>query len=99
MSSKTKIVVLHMKEIMYAKIKGLDHEGKEEAFRIAQVFNVNNGSVKVADIGEESVLLECTLTDHRNDDLIALLKKQFKGKVEIVRGGAVAVEAISTSCR
>ncbi len=92
-------VPLHMKEILYAKIKGLDHEGKEEAFRIAQVFNVNNGNVKVADIGEDSVLLECTLTDHRNDDLIALLKKQFKGKVEIVRGGAVAVEAISTSCR
>ena len=92
-------VPLHMKEILYAKVKGLDNEGKEEVFRIAQVFNVNNGNVKVADIGEDSVLLECTLTDHRNDDLITLLKKQFKSKVEIVRGGAVAIEAISTSCR
>lgn len=92
-------VPLHMKEILYAKVKGLDNEGKEEVFRIAQVFNVNNGNVKVADIGEDSVLLECTLTDHRNDDLITLLKKQFKNKVEIVRGGAVAIEAISTSCR
>lgn len=92
-------VPLHMKEILYAKVKGLDNEGKEEVFRIAQVFNVNNGNVKVADIGEDSVLLECTLTDHRNDDLITLLKKQFKIKVEIVRGGAVAIEAISTSCR
>ena len=92
-------VPLHMKEILYAKVKGLDNEGKEEVFLIAQVFNVNNGNVKVADIGEDSVLLECTLTDHRNDDLITLLKKQFKSKVEIVRGGAVAIEAISTSCR
>ena len=92
-------VPLHMKEILYAKVKGLNNEGKEEVFRIAQVFNVNNGNVKVADIGEDSVLLECTLTDHRNDDLITLLKKQFKSKVEIVRGGAVAIEAISTSCR
>ncbi len=92
-------VPLHMKEILYAKVKGLDNEGKEEVFRIAQVFNVNNGNVKVADIGEDSVLLECMLTDHRNDDLITLLKKQFKSKVEIVRGGAVAIEAISTSCR
>ncbi len=48
-------VPLHMKEI-YAKVKGLDNEGKEEVFRIAQVFNVNNGNVKVADIGEDSVL-------------------------------------------
>lgn len=92
-------VPLHMKEILYAKIKGLDGDGKEEVFRIAQVFNMNDGNVKVADIGEDSVLLECTLTDHRNDDLIALLKKQFRGKVEVVRGGAVAVEAISTCCR
>ena len=92
-------VPLHMKEILFAKIKGLDGAGKEEVFRIAQVFNINNGNVKIADIGEDSVLLECTLTEHRNNDLIALLKEQFKGRVEIVRGGAVAVEAISTSCR
>ena len=92
-------VPLHMKEILFAKIKGLDGAGKEEVFRIAQVFNINNGNVKIADIGADSVLLECTLTEHRNNDLIALLKKQFKGRVEIVRGGAVAVEAISTSCR
>ena len=37
--------------------------------------------------------------DFEDERLIALLKKQIKGKVEIVRGGAVAVEAISTSCR
>lgn len=92
-------VPLHMKEILFAKIKGLDGAGKEEVFRIAQVFNINNGNVKIADIGADSVLLECTLTEHRNNDLIALLKEQFKGRVEIVRGGAVAVEAISTSCR
>ena len=91
-------VPLHMKEILYAKVKGIDAGQKEEVFQIAQVFNVNNGNVKVADIGEDSILLECTLTEHRNNDLIALLKKKFK-HVEIVRGGAVAVEAISTSCR
>ncbi len=91
-------VPLHMKEILYARIKNIDAAGKEEVFRVAQVFNINNGNVRVVDMGEDSILLECTLTEHRNNDLIALLQKQFK-QVEIVRGGAVAVEAISTSCQ
>ena len=62
-------------------------------FQIAQVFNV-----QVADIGNDSVLLECKLTAHRNNELIALLKSKFK-MIEVVRGGAVAIESISTSCR
>ena len=59
----------------------------------AKVFNV-----QVADIGNDSVLLECKLTAHRNNELIALLKSKFK-MIEVVRGGAVAIESISTSCR
>ena len=86
-------VPLHMKEILFAKISGISAQEKEEVFRIAQVF-----SVKVADIGEDSVLLESVLTERRNNELIALLNKQFR-RVEVVRGGAVAIESISTSCR
>ena len=86
-------VPLHMKEILFAKISGISSQEKEEVFRIAQVF-----SVKVADIGEDSVLLESVLTERRNNELIALLNKQFR-RVEVVRGGAVAIESISTSCR
>ncbi len=86
-------VPIHMKEILYAKLLNLTTEDKNEAFQIAQVFDV-----QVADIGKESVLLECKLTERRNNELIALLKSKFKA-VEIVRGGAVAIESISTSCR
>lgn len=86
-------VPLHMKEILFAKIGRCTAEDLEEAFRIAQVFGV-----QVADIGKDSVLLECKLTERRNNELIALLKSRFH-KVEIVRGGAVAIESISTSCR
>ena len=52
----------------------------------------------MADIGEDSVLLECKLSERRNNELIALLRSKFK-QIEVVRGGAVAIEAISTSCR
>lgn len=86
-------VPIHMKEILFAKVLNLTAEDKAEVFQIAQVFQV-----QVADIGKDSVLLECKLTERRNNELIALLKSKFKA-VEIVRGGAVAIESISTSCR
>lgn len=85
-------VPIHMKEILFAKIKGCSVEEKAELFQIAQVFHV-----EVSDIGSDSVLLECKLTERRNNELIALLKSKFR-QVEIVRGGAVAIESISTSC-
>ena len=86
-------VPIHMKEILFAKVLRVNAAEKEEVFQIAQVFNV-----QVVDIGNDSVLLECKLTAHRNNELIALLKSKFK-MIEVVRGGAVAIESISTSCR
>ena len=88
---------IHMKEILYAKVFGLNSEGKTEAFQIAEVFN-QGGNVKIVDIGNDSVLFECTLTERKNNELITLLKSRFK-KIEVTRGGAVAVESISSSCR
>ena len=86
-------VPAHMKEIMYAKIRRCSANDKAEAFRISQVFGVS-----VIDINDDCVLLECLLTEHRINELIALLKHSFRN-VEIVRGGSVAIEGISTSCR
>lgn len=86
-------VPIHMKEILFAKVKDIRSSQIEEVFRIAEVF-----SVQVADIGRDSVMLECKLTERRNNELIELLKSKFHN-IEIVRGGAVAIEAISTSCR
>lgn len=82
----------HMKELMFAKVKGCTVADKAEAFQIAQVFKV-----QVVDIGVDSVLLECTLTERQNNELIDLLRSRFR-HIEVVRGGAVAIEAISTSC-
>lgn len=86
-------VPLHMKEILFAKILNCSTADKEEVFQIAQVFDV-----QVADIGKDSALLECKLTERRNNELIALLRSKFKN-IEVVRGGAVAIESISASCR
>lgn len=86
-------IPIHMKELMFAKIKKCTDADKAEIFRIADVFGT-----QVIDMGVDSVLLECKLTERRNNELIDLLKGQFQ-TVEIVRGGAVAIESISTSCR
>ena len=83
----------HMKEILYAKVLNITPAEKAEVFQIAQVF-----AVDVVDIGVDSVLLECKLTERKNNELIALLKSRFK-RINIVRGGAVAIESISTKCR
>jgi len=83
----------HMKEILYVKVNNISAEERTEVFQIAQVF-----AVDVVDIGADSVLLECKLTERKNDELIALLKSRFK-RINVVRGGAVAIEAISTKCR
>ena len=86
-------VPLHMKEILFAKVFDMNAQQMAELFQIAQVFNV-----EVVDIGSDSALLECKLTERRNNELIALLKSKFK-KISVVRGGAVAIETISTGCR
>jgi len=84
---------IHMKEILFAKVKDCTVEDKAELFQIAQVFQAD-----VVDMGGDSVMLECKLTERRNNELIALLKSKFK-RISIVRGGAVAIETISTGCR
>ena len=83
---------IHMKEILFAKVKNCTVEEKAELFQIAQVFHV-----EVSDIGTDSVLLESEMTERRNNELIDLLRSKYK-HIEIVRGGAVAIESISTSC-
>jgi len=86
-------VPLHMKETLYAKVSKLDASQITEVFQIAQVFKID-----VVDLNADSIILESHLTEHRNNDLVALLKTKFK-QVSIVRGGPVAIEAISTGCR
>lgn len=61
---------------------------------IIEVFGVS-----VIDYDGQTVLLECTQTEKKNNDLIVLLERKFINRVEIVRGGSVAIEAVSISER
>ena len=86
-------VPLRMKELMFVTITDLTAAQMTEVFQIAQAMRVD-----VVDIGEHSVMLECKRTERKHDDLVALLKKKFK-HISVVRGGAVAIESISTECK
>jgi acetolactate synthase-1/3 small subunit len=85
---------IHMKELMFVKVKHCTPEQKMEVFQAAQVFHC-----EVSDVGKDSVLLECKLTVRRNNELIELLRHTFPHNIEVVRGGSVAIESISKSIR
>lgn len=87
-------ISIHMKEIMFVKFNSLTQSEKSELFRISQVFEV-----AIRDYGKDSILLECIQTENRNDDLVRMLMKSFKSRMEVVRGGSVAIEAINLSDR
>ncbi len=87
-------IAIHMKELMFVKISGCSEKDIEEIFRISQIFNAT-----VIDYDRDAVLVESVKTENSNNDLIALLGKCFTNRIEIVRGGSVAVEAISITDR
>lgn len=51
------------------------------------------------DYAPSMVLIESVQTETKNNDLIKLLENTFSGRIEVVRGGSVAIEAISFSER
>jgi acetolactate synthase I/III small subunit len=81
---------IHSKEILFVKISNCTKDDKEEIFRIADVFGI-----AVTDYSKSTVLVECVETERRNNDIIALLQDCFCNRIEVVRGGSVAIESVS----
>ena len=85
---------IHMREILFVRVNGCSDSDITELFRISNVFDV-----PIIDYDSTTVLLECIQTENWNKDLISLLSRKFSNRIEIVRGGSVAVEAVSISER
>ena len=60
---------------------------KDEIFRLAQVFYLD-----VVDYNKETVLVECIKSEDKNNEMIELFTRTFPNRVEVVRGGNVAIE-------
>ena len=82
------------KELLFIKVNSCKEADKQEIFRIAQTFDL-----LVVDYNRKSVLVQCVKTVSKNNDMIALFKDMFVNRIEVVRGGSVAIEALSTPDR
>lgn len=81
---------IHKKELMFIKVSYCSEQDLQELSRIEKVFDV-----KVIDYGPKTALVECVQTENRNNDLLTLFERLFLNRIEVTRGGSVAVEAIS----
>ncbi len=85
---------IHKKELLFIRVNSCSDKDKDEIFRIVQSFDL-----KLTDYSRRSVLVECVQTEAKNNDMIALFNATFPNRIEVVRGGSVAIEAISTEER
>lgn len=87
-------ISIHMKELMFVKIQGCSQQDMQKLSYIKEIFRA-----KMIDYDTSTVLIESVQTETKNNDLLKLLERNFSGRIEIVRGGSVAIEAISFSER
>lgn len=83
---------IHMKELMFVKIHTCSEQDMTRLNYIREIFNA-----KLIDYDAEATLLECVQPEQKNNDLIRLLENHYPNRLEIVRGGSVAMEAVSIS--
>lgn len=87
-------VPIHKKELLFIKVSSCSEKDKAEIFRIAKAF-----SLEIIDYDRRNVVVQCVKTENGNNDMIALFNDMFVNRIEVVRGGSVAIEAVSTSTR
>ena len=83
---------IFMKELMYLKVTDCDDGEMKKIADIAQKFDAT-----IIDCTSNNVLLECLQKEEKNDELLTLCKENFGKRVEIVRGGGVAIEALEVA--
>ena len=85
---------IHMKELMFVRVNNCSNEDMATLTYMRDIF-----SAKMIDYDTTADLFECVQTEDRNNDFIRLMQSTFPNRIEIVRGGSVAIEAISISNR
>ena len=80
------------KEFMFVKVKKCSDADIRTLFHMAKSFQV-----KIVDGCADTLLIESAQTEERNTYLISKLREQFAGRMEVVRGGSVAIETVSAA--
>ena len=82
-------VAIYERELMFVKINNCSDTDIDELFRISHIFTLS-----IIDYKPNAILLESVQTEEHNNDLIDLLEKHYTNRIEIIRGGSVAVETL-----
>ncbi len=83
-------IPIRMKEILFIKIYNCTERDKNDVFHMAQAFKFD-----VVDYDKNTLLIESVKNEAKNNNIIKLMKKTFGTRIEVVRGGNVAIQSIS----
>lgn len=79
----------HAREIMYLKVNHCNETDKAEIFHLAEVYKL-----RVVDYCGGDMILESVKKEDKNSFTITVFAGRFPGRVEVVRGGSVAMEGL-----
>ena len=85
---------IHNKELVYIKVNYCTENDKVEIFRLAEIYNF-----KVIDYNKATIIIEWVETESKINDLIKIFEENFLNRIEVARGGSVAIEAIGIANR
>ena len=83
-------IPIRMKEILFIKIYNCSETDKVDIFQMAEAFKF-----EVVDYDKTTLLIESVKSEDKNDSIINIMKKIFGSRIEVVRGGCVAIQSIS----
>ena len=83
-------IPIRMKEILFIKINNCTDRDKNDIFHLAETFKF-----EVVDYDKTTLLIESVKNEDKNDHILNLMKKCFGSRIEVVRGGNVAIQSIS----
>ena len=85
-------VPIHNKELLYIKINNCSEQDRIEIFRLSEIYKF-----KIIDYNKKSIVIEWTEVESKINDLIKIFQESFLNRIEVARGGSVAIEAIGIS--
>ena len=87
-------IPIHNKELVYIKVNYCTEKDKVEIFRLAEIYKF-----KVIDYNKASIIIEWVETESKINDIIKIFEENFLNRIEVARGGSVAIEAIGIANR
>ena len=87
-------IPIHNKELVYIKVNYCTEKDNVEIFRLAEIYKF-----KVIDYNKASIIIEWVETESKINDLIKIFEENFLNRIEVARGGSVAIEAIGIANR